>query len=46
MAIYPVCKMIVGESIPIKADFSGKTYYFCSTSCLEKFKSNPNKYIK
>ncbi len=27
-------------------NYSGKNYYFCSSSCLNKFKSNPEKFIK
>jgi len=38
MAVDPVCKMEVDEK---KAGFStsykGKTYYFCSRACKEKF---------
>lgn len=26
--------------------YKGKTYFFCSNECLEKFKKNPEKYIK
>lgn len=27
-------------------EYQGKTYYFCCPNCLEKFKENPDKYIK
>lgn len=29
-----------------KSDYMGKTYYFCSAMCKEKFDTNPQKYIK
>ena len=27
-------------------DYKGKTYYFCCTDCISKFKANPEKYLK
>ena len=30
----------------IYTDYQGKRIYFCSKNCLEKFKKNPEKYIK
>ena len=41
----PVCGMNV-EPIPaaFSLDHNGKTYYFCGTSCLEKFRANPAQY--
>lgn len=30
----------------IYTDYEGKRIYFCSRDCLEKFKKNPEKYIK
>jgi len=43
----PVCGM---EVDPAKAaatvDFKGKTYYFCSNACREKFEASPEKYIE
>ncbi|MFH1528095.1 MAG: YHS domain-containing protein [Bacteroidota bacterium] len=29
-----------------KTDYKGKTYYFCSTSCKDKFIQAPVKYVK
>jgi YHS domain-containing protein len=29
-----------------KLDHKGKTYYFCALSCRDKFKADPEKYIK
>ena len=41
--IDPVCGMTVD---PAKAagqyDHKGTTYYFCGTSCLERFRANPD----
>ncbi|MFB3854386.1 MAG: YHS domain-containing protein [Vicinamibacterales bacterium] len=43
----PVCGMTVETaSAKHKTTHDGKTYYFCSESCLEKFKADPAKYIK
>jgi YHS domain-containing protein len=43
----PVCGMMVDEGkAKFKLDYNGKTYYFCSAMCMEKFKSNPKKYVK
>ena len=44
-AVDPVCGMSVD---PAKAagshEYKGKTYYFCSPSCLAKFKASPGRY--
>lgn len=41
----PVCGMSVDTSTDLKTDYSGKTYYFCNPSCLEKFKGDPEFYL-
>ncbi len=46
MAIDPVCKMSVDEKSPIKAEYKGKVYYFCSNNCQAEFKINSGKFIK
>ena len=28
-----------------RADFAGKTYYFCSDECKAEFQKNPTKYL-
>lgn len=28
-----------------KAEYKGKTYYFCCPGCVEKFKADPEKYV-
>lgn len=34
----------VTDSSP-KADYNGKTYYFCCGHCAQKFKEDPAKYL-
>jgi P-type Cu+ transporter len=42
----PVCGMSVGpETAAGKYDFEGETYYFCSASCLNKFRQNPRSFL-
>ena len=56
-AVDPVCgkKVVRGKILEIDEDkiraevtyrYKNKTYFFCSKKCLEKFKKNPEKYIK
>ncbi len=41
----PVCGMTTQDpDAYLKYDYRGKTYYFCSSHCLNKFKSNPEAY--
>ena len=35
----PVCGMKVSKKNSIKKEFDGKTYYFCSQECLDKFEA-------
>jgi Uncharacterized conserved protein len=46
MPIDLVCGMKVKENSPLKSDFKGKTYYFCSEQCKTEFDKNPLKYIR
>lgn len=42
-----VCGMTVDErSAKYKTELEGKSYYFCSESCMTEFKANPGKYVK
>jgi Cu+-exporting ATPase len=42
----PVCGMTVSpEKAAAKADFAGRTFYFCSQGCAAKFRENPEKYL-
>ena len=46
MVTDPVCKMTIDESKAAgKSEYNGKTYYFCSTHCLNKFKSDPRRHL-
>jgi Cu+-exporting ATPase len=38
--------MISPEDAAGEQSYQGKTYYFCNTSCLDKFKADPERYIK
>lgn len=41
----PVCGMQVDErSAAGQAQHDGRTYYFCSAACEQKFKQNPSAY--
>jgi len=47
MAIDPVCKMDVEpKDAPAKAEYKGKTYYFCAPGCKVAFEKNPEKYLE
>ncbi|NOZ14164.1 MAG: heavy metal translocating P-type ATPase [Acidobacteria bacterium] len=41
----PVCKMTVDPKKAVhQRSYNGQDYFFCSASCLEKFRDNPAKY--
>ncbi|KAB2943543.1 MAG: methyltransferase domain-containing protein [Hyphomicrobium sp.] len=43
----PVCGMtVVPDKAAGTATYKGKTYYFCSTQCVAKFKANPQTYVR
>ncbi|MFZ0448105.1 MAG: heavy metal translocating P-type ATPase [Desulfatiglandaceae bacterium] len=43
----PVCGMKTeDENAFTKYEHEGQSYYFCSDNCLDKFKSDPEKYIQ
>lgn len=45
MAKDPVCGMDVNEATAEhKAQYNGKTYYFCTAGCKASFEENPGKY--
>ncbi len=47
MAKDPVCGMKVDEAkAEHKAEYKGKTYYFCAPVCKTDFEANPEKYTK
>lgn len=39
MAKDPICGMVVNKATAIKREFGGRTYYFCSDSCVKTFES-------
>src|SRR5260370_41723369 len=42
----PVCGMMVAPEKPdAKLDHAGKTYYFCSKRCAERFSREPEKFL-
>ena len=42
----PVCGMLVDPQKPArKVEHGGKTYYFCSTRCAERFEKEPERFI-
>src|SRR5688572_4484142 len=42
----PVCRMNVDpRSAAGSLEHAGKRYYFCSKHCLEKFRSDPGRYV-
>ncbi len=45
-AVDQVCGMEVDTDKSEKVDYSGKSYYFCSSECKELFSDNPVKYLK
>jgi Cu+-exporting ATPase len=46
MAIDPVCGMQVDpHTAKHRAEYGGRTYYFCSAGCREKFVADPKHYL-
>jgi Uncharacterized conserved protein len=37
----PICEMTVDEATALHAERDGKTFYFCSDHCRQKFLSTP-----
>ncbi len=47
MAIDPICGMAVEPARAAGShEYRGETYYFCSRSCLDAFRTDPAKYAK
>jgi Cu+-exporting ATPase len=47
MAIDPICGMTVDPATAAgHHDYQGRTYYFCSVSCLNTFKADPGKALQ
>jgi YHS domain-containing protein len=44
-ALDPVCGMAVGADQGYTKVHQGRQYRFCSRACLDKFESNPERYL-
>jgi Cu+-exporting ATPase len=43
----PVCGMTVSaEGAAAAWEYEGRAYYFCSLSCFERFKREPQRYLE
>jgi YHS domain-containing protein len=43
----PVCGMQIDSAKAAASEtHQGQTYYFCSTSCHNQFRANPDRYVK
>jgi YHS domain-containing protein len=42
----PVCGIMVDKDPKLSVNHKGETYYFCSKADMEKFKKEPEKYVK
>jgi len=42
----PVCGMEVSDDAPIRAEYEGNTYFFCSEECHQKFEAQPDAFVK
>ena len=42
----PVCGIMVDKNPDLSTEYRGEKYYFCSKADLEKFKKEPEKYVK
>jgi YHS domain-containing protein len=47
MATDPVCGMKIDENTaPAKAEYQGRTFYFCSEECKAAFQQQPARYAR
>jgi YHS domain-containing protein len=42
----PVCGIEVVKDPNLSSNYKGETYYFCSKADMDKFKKEPEKYVK
>jgi len=42
----PVCGIEVIKDPNLSANYKGETFYFCSKADMDKFKKEPEKYVK
>jgi len=45
-AVDPVCGMRVAPDAPLKAEHAGEIYRFCSPHCLERFRADPESFLR
>lgn len=43
--IDPVCGMDVDSSSPLRYQYGGRTYFFCSQHCLQRFRADPGRFV-
>ncbi|MCH8960265.1 MAG: YHS domain-containing protein [Bacteroidetes bacterium] len=42
----PICNMTIdSDKAAATETWQGKTYYFCSTSCADTFRKEPDRYV-
>jgi YHS domain-containing protein len=47
MIIDPVCGVQLDDfEYPEREEFNGRMYFFSSLECAQKFRENPEKYVK
>jgi P-type Cu+ transporter len=44
-AVDPVCGMTVPADTPHRAEHQGRTHLFCSAGCLDRFRSDPRRFL-
>lgn len=42
----PVCGIMVDKDPGLSVNYKGETFYFCSKADMEKFKQEPERYVK
>ena len=42
----PVCGIMVDKDANLSASYRGETYYFCSKADMEKFRKEPERYVR
>jgi YHS domain-containing protein/uncharacterized membrane protein YraQ (UPF0718 family) len=41
----PVCGMTVDRGTALTSEFHGRTFYFCSPGCRDRFEADPERYV-
>ena len=42
----PVCHILVDKDPNLSVNYKGETYYFCSKADMDKFRQEPERYVK